>query len=378
MSQSPAITATAGIAVLRTSWRSVQVKGAGLLLCGAVALAATLLGASAGLQARGISVLTLAIALGMVVGNTAYPHIPGMAAHCGAGVETAKQTLLRTGVILYGLRLTLQDVGTFGVAGALVDVAIVTSTFFFVTIAGTRWLGMDRRSAMLIAAGSSICGAAAILATEPVIRARVEQVAVAVASVVVFGTVAVFVYPLLFRWNAQWHFLAGGDGAFGAYIGSTVHEVAQVVAAAGAIGPHVADTAVIAKMVRVLLLAPFLMGLSVWLARGETRGRGRQEGATQARPARLAFPWFALGFVAVVTVNSLRMLDPTVRAWALTIDNVVLAMAMAALGVSTHVGAMRRAGARPLLLGLLAFVWLVLAGAAINRWVPELVARVWA
>jgi len=307
------------------------------------------------------------------VGNGAYPQAPGLARSCGAGVDYSKQTLLRLGVVLYGLRLTVQDVGTVGLSGVLIDATILTSTFVLAVFVGTRWLGMDRRLAMLIGAGSSICGAAAILAAEPVVRARAGQVTVAVATVVMFGTLSIFLYPALFRLNAQWHLLPGGEAAFGVYIGSTIHEVAQVVATAHSIGPQVADTAVIAKMVRVVMLAPFLMGVAAWLSRDAAHAGDRAGKDHLPSPA---IPWFALGFVAVMLFNSLRILPVHLRELALTIDNLVLAMAMAALGLSTHFGSLRQAGIKPLLLALAAFAWLVIAGAAINRWVPEVIGRV--
>jgi uncharacterized integral membrane protein (TIGR00698 family) len=141
------------------------------------------LGGIGWLQNHGLSALTMAILFGMLVGNTAYPHL---APHCGAGVNFSKQSLLRLGIILYGLRLTLQDIGHVGLSGVLVDSLVLSSTFTLSSLLGTRWLKLDPKAAMLIGAGSSICGAAAVMATEPVLRARAEHVTVAVATVVVF------------------------------------------------------------------------------------------------------------------------------------------------------------------------------------------------
>ena len=153
------------------------------------------------LQEHGLSALTLAIVLGMLVGNTVYPRI---AAVSGPGVNLSKQNLLRLGIVLYGLRLTVQDIGHVGLAGVAVDALVLSSTFLLACWIGTRWLGLDRQSAMLIGAGSSICGAAAVMAAEPVVKARAEQVTVAVATVVVFGTLSIFLYPVLFQLNQQW------------------------------------------------------------------------------------------------------------------------------------------------------------------------------
>lgn len=317
------------------------------------------------LQDHGFSVLTLAIGLGMLVGNTLYPRF---ALTCDAGVSFSKQNLLRLGIVLYGLRLTVQDIGQVGIAGVVIDALVLGSTFALACFIGTRWLGLDRKTVILIGAGSAICGAAAVMAAAPVVRAKAEQVTVAVATVVVFGTVTIFLYPILFNLNQHWQLIPLGAKGFGVYTGSTIYEVAQVVAAARSLGPLVADTAVIAKMVRVMMLAPFLMMLSAWLAREDRAGihfRSRD----RATKAKLAVPWFAFVFVGVVLFNSLHLLSPSLVAVVTEIDTVFLAMAMAALGLSTHLTAICKAGLKPLLLALVLFGWLVVGGALINRWV---------
>ena len=343
----------------------------GLVLSGALAGAGMALGRIGWLQDHGFSALTLAIVLGMIVGNTVYPLVPRLAAASGAGVNVSKQNLLRLGVVLYGLRLTVQDIGHVGIAGVAIDALVLGSTFALACFIGTRWLGLDRKTAMLIGAGSSICGAAAVMAAEPVVKARAEQVTVAVATVVVFGTLAIFLYPALFELNQHLALIPGGANGFGIYAGSTIHEVAQVVAAARSVGPDAANSAVIAKMVRVMMLAPFLVMLSAWLARDEKRHANTSTATDQAK-GKLAVPWFAFGFVAVVLFNSLQWLPASVVAVTTEIDTALLAMAMAALGLATHLGAIRKAGAKPLLLALILFGWLIVGGALINRWVPAL------
>jgi uncharacterized integral membrane protein (TIGR00698 family) len=341
----------------------------GLAISGALAAVGMSLGRIGWLQNHGFSALTLAIVLGMLVGNTVYPRF---AAVSGAGVNFSKKNLLRLGVVLYGLRLTGQDIGHVGIAGVATDVLVLGSTFALACYVGIKWLGMDRKTAMLIGAGSSICGAAAVMAAEPVVRARAEQVTVAVATVVVFGTLAIFLYPVLFDLNQQWQVIPGGADGFGIYAGSTIHEVAQVVAAARSVGPHAADNAVIAKMVRVMMLAPFLIMLSAWLARDDAKqasvARADGQDATQHK-AKLAVPWFAFAFVGVVIFNSLHLLSASVVAVTTEIDTILLTMAMAALGLATHISSIRKAGIKPLLLALILFVWLVVGGALINRWV---------
>ena len=335
----------------------------GLALSAALAAVSIRLGASGWLQAHGMSALTVAIVLGIVLGNTIYPSI---AASSGAGVGFSKQTLLRAGVILYGLRLTLHDIGQVGFSGVLIDAVLLSSTFALALILGTRLFGLDRSTALLIGAGNAICGAAAVMATEPLLRAKAEQVTVAISTVVVFGTVAIFLYPALYELNQHWQWLPTGSRAFGIYAGSTIHEVAQVFAAGRSISVETANTAVITKMVRVMMLAPFLIALSAWLARKSAVSSPVDNGAGAGGPRRVTIPWFAFAFIGMVVFNSLALLPHAVVGTAIDVDTFLLAMAMGALGLTTHLSAIRRAGIKPLLLGALLFVWLVAGGALIN------------
>jgi len=355
-------------------WQRALSCGPGIALTGALAAFAIELGKLSWLQANGISALTLAIVLGMLVGNTVYPRLASASA---GGVTFSKQTLLRAGIILYGLRLTFQDIANVGISGVTIDIVVLSSTFVLSWWVGTRIFGLDRRTAMLIGAGSSICGAAAVMATEPVVRGRAEQVTVAVSTVVVFGTLDIFLYPAMYHLNAHYHLLAMSPTAYGIYAGSTIHEVAQVVAAGRAIADAAANTAVITKMVRVMMLAPFLIILSTCLSRTPNDGDSGDDGdasptgdASPSRasqhPRRIVIPWFALGFVAVAGLNSLAVLPHAFVSIAVDFDTGLLAMAMAALGVTTHVSAVRTAGIKPLALAALLFIWLIFGGVVIN------------
>jgi uncharacterized integral membrane protein (TIGR00698 family) len=376
-------------------WQRALSLGPGIALTGALAAAAIELGKLSWLQSNGISALTLAIVLGMLVGNTVYPRLASASA---GGVIFSKQTLLRAGIILYGLRLTFQDIANVGISGVTIDIVVLGSTFVLSWWLGTRIFGLDRRTAMLIGAGSSICGAAAVMATEPVVRGRAEQVTVAVSTVVVFGTLDIFLYPAMYHLNSRYHLLAMSPTAYGIYAGSTIHEVAQVVAAGRAIADAAANTAVITKMVRVMMLAPFLIILSTYLSRSPQCGedqchedqRGEDGHAPPAgnasaspvgdasaprasqRPRRVVIPWFALGFIAVAGLNSLAVLPHAFVSTAVDVDTGLLAMAMAALGATTHVSAVRTAGIKPLALAALLFLWLIFGGVAINAGISTL------
>lgn len=323
----------------------------GLILAGGITVGALWLGSVPAIAEWGLGALTLAIMAGMIIGNTLYPKIES---YCGCGVLFAKQTLLRLGIILYGFRLTFSQIAEVGFSGLLIDALTLCSTFALACWAGKRLFGLDRQTRWLIGAGSSICGAAAILATEPVIKAEASKVTVAVATVVIFGTLAIFIYPLLYPLVMQWF----TPETFGIYAGSTMHEVAQVVAAGHAISPETENTAVIAKMLRVMMLAPFLIFLSMRV-KALAPGNNKQ-------PGKITLPWFALLFIVVAIFNSFNLLPETVVNALIFIDTLLLAMAMAALGLTTHISALKKAGARPLLLALVLFVWLLVGGAAIN------------
>lgn len=330
----------------------------GLAAVGAVAALAMAVAQTPWAQGAGLSALTLAILLGIGFGNTLFPPVIGYTA---AGVDFSKSTLLRLGIVLYGFRITFQQIAEVGVAGLLIDMAVVASIFGLAVGLGTRVLKLDRETSMLIGAGSAICGAAAVMAAEPVVRAEAHKVSVAVATVVVFGTVGMFLYPVLYP------YLGFTEHAYGVFAGSTIHEVAQVVVAGKAVGETAASAAVIEKMLRVMLLAPFLLLLS-------SRLRHTSGSAESVAPggARICIPWFAVFFIAASAFNSLHLLPEAWVAGIIQVDTALLAMAMAALGLRTQVSAVRQAGAKPLLLAAMLFVVLVGGGWALNAGVNAL------
>ncbi|MDJ1653796.1 YeiH family protein [Raoultella sp. Ech2A] len=339
----------------RTLWHFVP----GLALTAVVTGAALWAGSFPAIAGAGFSALTLAILFGMVVGNTLYPKIWQP---CDGGVIFAKQHLLRLGIILYGFRLTFAQIADVGVSGIAIDVLTLTSTFFIACILGQKIFGLDKHTSWLIGAGSSICGAAAILATEPVVKAEASKVTVAVATVVIFGTLAIFLYPAMYPLLAHWF----TPEAYGIYMGSTMHEVAQVVAAGHAVSPDAENAAVIAKMLRVMMLAPFLLFLAARVKQLAPAGSGEK--------SKITIPWFAIMFILVAVFNSFHLLPKAAVDALVTLDTVLLAMAMAALGLTTHVSALKKAGAKPLLMALMLFVWLIVGGSAINLAVHALMA----
>ncbi|WP_310606767.1 YeiH family protein [Buttiauxella brennerae] len=331
----------------------------GLALAASITALALWLGNIPSVAGLGLGALTLAILCGMVIGNTLYPKIWQ---HCDGGVLFAKQHLLRLGIILYGFRLTFSQIADVGASGVIIDILTLTSTFALACWLGQKVFGLDKQTSWLIGAGSSICGAAAILATEPVVKAEASKVTVAVATVVIFGTLAIFIYPMIYPYVTHWF----TPETFGIYTGSTMHEVAQVVAAGHAISPETENAAVIAKMLRVMMLAPFLIFLAARVKQLAPAG--------QAQKSKITIPWFAVLFIVVAMFNSLHLLP----AWAvntlISLDTFLLAMAMAALGLTTHFSALKKAGVRPLLMALVLFIWLIVGGGAINLGIHHLMA----
>ena len=331
----------------------------GLALTAVITGAAVWIGNIPAVAGVGMSALTLAILFGMVIGNTIYPKLWQS---CDGGVLFAKQHLLRLGIILYGFRLTFSQIADVGVSGIVIDALTLCSTFMMACWLGQKVFGLDKHTSWLIGAGSSICGAAAVLATEPVVKAEASKVTVAVATVVIFGTLAIFIYPAMYPLLAHWF----SPEAYGIYIGSTIHEVAQVVAAGHAVTPETENAAVIAKMLRVMMLAPFLLFMAARVKQLAPAG------ATEK--SKITIPWFAIMFIVVTIFNSFHLLPNSMVQMLITLDTIMLAMAMAALGVTTHVSALKKAGAKPLMMALVLFIWLIVGGGAINYAIHSVMA----
>jgi uncharacterized integral membrane protein (TIGR00698 family) len=273
----------------------------------------------------------------------------------GAQRDDAGHRAGHAGIVLYGFRISLHDIGAVGWPGLLIGMTMVALTFGIAIHVGTRWLGLDRQTAALIGAGSAICGAAAVMATQPVVRGEEHKVSIAVATVVVFGTLSMVLYPLLYP------HLGLTEHAFGLFAGSTIHEVAQVVAVGETVGPAAANAAVVEKMLRVMMLAPFLMWLSV-------RSASSMKGAVGFKACwkQVRIPWFAVLFILVSAVHSLDVLPPALVARLVQLDTLLLATAMAAMGLRTSAVSLRRAGVQPLKLGALLFVFLMVGGYFVN------------
>ena len=308
-------------------------------------LALTAAIAAAGFALRyipGVSVLSpmiLAILIGI-----AFHNIVGTPARAKAGITFSLRRILRFAIILLGLQLTAAQVAEVGVGGVAVIITTLVATFVFTKWFG-RVLGVQHKLAELIAAGTSICGASAVIATNTVTGAHDEDVAYAVACVTVFGSIAMFVYPLL---PGVLHLT---PHAYGLWAGSSIHEIAQVVAAAYQDGQQAGYFGTIAKLSRVMLLAPLIIALGMI-------ARRRAEDPTHGTAKSAPMPYFVLGFIALVIVNSLVHIPAQVMSYVVPATTFLLSVALAAMGLETDIAKLRLKGLRPLLLGLASFLFI--------------------
>ncbi len=347
----------------------------GILLIALFSFAAFYIAGFPVVKRLSFSPLIVGIVLGMLYANSLRNKLPETWV---PGIKFCTKQVLRWGIILYGFRLTLAQVAAVGIPAVVVDLVVVTVTILGGVLLG-RLLKIDRDTALMTSTGSAICGAAAVLGAEPVVRCEGYKTAIAVSTVVIFGTLSMFLYPIMYRTGL----LDGlSDTGVAIYTGSTLHEVAHVAGAGNAMDPTdslgIAGTATITKMIRVMMLAPVLVVMSFALA-----GRRRREAAAAAaqgaktEKSRITIPWFAFGFIAVICLNSLLQhwcgvesvreipLNGTIE----YIDTFLLTMAMTALGTETSLDKFRQAGAKPFVLAGLLYVWLVVGGYFLTKWV---------
>ena len=289
---------------------------------------------------RTFSPMILAILLGILFHN-----FVGTPARARGGVVFSLRRILRLAIILLGLQLTASQVVAVGGAGFAIIVATLAATFMLTKAMG-RVLGVERKLAELIAAGTSVCGASAVIATNTVTEGSDEDVAYAVACVTVFGTLSMFLYPVL---GTLIHL---DVHHYGLWVGSSIHEIAQVVAAAFQHGKEAGDFGTIAKLSRVMLLAPLVMTLGIIAVR-----RGARSAGTKAE-GKVPMPWFVLGFIAMIGINSLGVIPGAATHAVTPVTTFLLTMALAAMGLETDIRKLKAKGARPLALGALSWVFI--------------------
>jgi uncharacterized integral membrane protein (TIGR00698 family) len=284
-----------------------------------------------------VAEVSIALLIGILVAAVAGPR----SAPHEAGLRFASQRLLRLGIILLGARLSLGEIARIGLPATGVVVVTMAASFAIVLLMA-RLVRVEGRLAVLIAVGSAVCGNTAIVATAPVIGARAREVAYAVATITLFGTLAVFLYPAIGR------ALALPETSFGLWAGVAVHDTSQVIATGAAYGPGALDVATVVKLIRNTLMAPLLLLIAaVWA--------GRQHDADPTVPLRgrllHAVPWFVLGFLALAALRTVGVIDAGQAGTLDAMAKALILVALAAVGMSIHVGELRETSWRPLAVG---------------------------
>jgi uncharacterized integral membrane protein (TIGR00698 family) len=334
----------------------------GIIFVAIFAAAATMIADINAISKLGISPLVVGIVIGIFYANTLHNHIP---AAWETGIVFSGKKILRFAIVFYGFRITFQQIAEVGMEGFLVSLIMLSTTFILGTWLGQKIFKMDRDTSMLTASGAAVCGAAAVLATEPVLKAEEHKAAVAVSMVVLFGTIAMFLYPALY--TAGVFDMSGRE--FGIYVGGTIHEVAQVVAVGSMNGPdtEMAKAAVIVKMTRVIMIAPMLIVLGIYLSYAAKKAGSIGGGV------KLVIPWFAVYFIGMAGFNSLHIVPDNIVGYINEIDTFLLTMAMTALGMGTRFAKFKGLGLAPLYTAGAMFAWLVIGGYFITKWIVSMV-----
>lgn len=304
----------------------------GLLLAVAIAVTATLLRKLPGLSI--FSAMILAAIIGIGIRN-----LFGRSEFVRPGITFSMRLPLRTAIVLLGLQLTLLQLASIGGKAFAVVIFSLVGTFAFM-IMMARILKVEAGLSYLLATGTSICGAAAIVAANSVVRAKDGDVFYALGCITLFGTITMFVYPPIAAT------IGLPPEVFGVWTGASIHEVAQVVGASFQHGQVAGEAGTIAKLTRVLMLAPVVLLLPYIFERRSDVG------------AKVPTPWFVFGFVAMVTLNSIVPVPAEMTAAASQITAFLLALALAAMGLETDLRALNARGIRPLLLGALGTVFI--------------------
>jgi uncharacterized integral membrane protein (TIGR00698 family) len=330
------------VAAFAKAW---QVKGLsllpGILLTSGIAGIALALSQAIGLDSLNPLLISVLVGIGL-------RQIIGVPQLTRPGIKFAMKRILRLAVILLGLRLSLAEVMAVGPVGLVIVATSTVSTFYF-----TCWLGrqlrVGRRLTQLIAAGTSICGASAIVATNAVVDGSEEDMTYAIATITGFGTLAMLTYPLI------GNLLALSPETFGIWSGASVHEVAQVIATAFQAGTVSGELATVTKLSRVLLIIPIMLGLG-W--------QKRRFSTDQNSANPLPIPWFVMFFVLLIVINSSGLVPETLQTSILKGNKLLLCMSLAAMGLETDLKHLWKLGAKPIYLAALS--WFFLAGVSLS------------
>lgn len=295
-----------------------------------------------------VSPLIIAVIMGALLSNF-FLDVKEFVISSGVGAIASKQ-ILRLGVMLYGFSISLFDIEKVGFSGVGFAFCIVFVVFFTGLYLGQK-MGLSKSLSALIACGSAICGAAAVLALSSIIKANSQKVGIALATVVVYGTLAMFIDVILFSFTN----IGLNQIQIGYLLGGSLHEVAHVVAAGAAISENTGHSAVIIKMLRVLMLVPFLFMASFMFKTKEARGG-----------ILSAIPYFALGFLAMIILGSMPFFPREILPFIRIVDTFLLCVAMFALGFNLSPSLFKQAGAKPFILAFMLSLLLFVVAYALS------------
>ncbi len=321
---------------------------------GAAALVAALAIAAARVLPPTIGPVLVAVILGLLIGNLA--PLPAAA---GPGLGIASKRILRLGVVLLGARLTVADVVSIG-GPAIGVVAVCMIAAFASVMIGSRVMGVPPRLAVLLGVGTAVCGNSAIVATAPIIDAEHREISFAVATITIFGTLALLAFPVIAL------FVDMPDRVFGFWAGLSINDTSQVLAAGAAYSPEALEVATVVKLVRNAFMAPLILLIAWWAA--HRPDAGTRPGRDVRRAAFKAFPLFLVGFLALAALRSVGALSDEVAAIFAQAATVFITVAIAAVGLSTRIGELRRVGPGPFLVGSGAAITIALVGLAFATW----------
>ncbi len=300
-----------------------------------------------------ISTVLIAILLGILMGNAFTPR-PGMM----VGLDFTQQYILKLGIIFLGIRLSFEEFLKFGsIAIPLIIVCIIGVLILIKLL--IKKVPISSKMSYLIAIGTSVCGATAIVATAPVINAKKTEVAYAIANITLFGVIAMLVYPYF----AEWYFNEN-DLKAGLFLGTSIHETSQV-AAAGLIydqqfnSPETLNVATVTKLIRNTFLVVMIPLFAFLYNRGEVKN--------EKYSILSIFPYFVLGFIGMIIIRNLgdQLFSNENNNYILWINFIeylkilattFLTMAMAAVGISINLSELKSMGYKPFIVGLIAAV----------------------
>jgi uncharacterized integral membrane protein (TIGR00698 family) len=291
-----------------------------------------------------MGVMIVSILLGMI-----WKSLMGVQTTLNLGIAFSSKKLLRLGIILMGLRLNLTQIAEAGFSIILIDAIVITFTLVVMLSLG-KVLSVPKHLSGLIAVGTAVCGAAAIVAVAPLIKSKKEYTALAVACIAILGTIGaiayIFLYPIL-GWD---------DYSYGVVVGATLHELAHVIAAAVPGGEVSGETAILVKLGRVALLIPVGFIMEYLFTRNKEKRHGKRS------LKELPIPWFILGFLAMSVINTLGWIPFSITSLLIGLSVYLLSMAMAGLGLSINFSDFKQVGPKPVIVGVIGTILLGLIG----------------